>query len=169
MNKLNGHSTNHQEELLELLRSRFPEVFTEDNRVDVEKLRATLGEQVELSSERYGLSRAGKSDCFSEIQKTTTATLEPDQEESVNFEDTENITGGPLSEQREGQRETTRATIAKMYIIAFLLIIACALGWLLVRNKPVEDIKDVLLTISAVLSGPLGFIIGYYFKTANNW
>lgn len=91
MKKLNGNSTNHQEELFARLKQDFPEVFTEDGIVDPEKLKATLGEGVELAREKYGLSWAGKSDCFKEIQKTTTATLQPDKGESVNFDETENI------------------------------------------------------------------------------
>jgi len=91
MKKVNGHSENHQEEFLKRLKKDFPEVFTEDNKVDPEKLKATLGEDVEFARERYGLSWAGKSDCFREIQKTTTATLKPQKEESVDFDETENI------------------------------------------------------------------------------
>ena len=30
--------------------------------------------------------------------------------------------------------------------------------------QQVADVKDMLVAISGVLSGPLGFIIGYYFR-----
>lgn len=91
MKKVNGQSLNPQEELIKQLKKNFPEVFSEDGKVDPEKLKLTLGEDIELSREKYGLSWAGKSDCFREIQKTTTATLIPQKDESVNFDKTENI------------------------------------------------------------------------------
>lgn len=87
---MNGNSYNPQEDLLELLKSRCPEVFTE-GKIDPKKLRQTLGEEVSEEGERYGLSWAGKSDCFRHIQEPTTATLNPVKEESVNFDATENI------------------------------------------------------------------------------
>lgn len=91
MKKINGQSLNPQDELIKQLKKNFPQVFSEDGKVDPEKLKLTLGEDLELSREKYGLSWAGKSDCFREIQKTTTATLVPQRDESVNFDETENI------------------------------------------------------------------------------
>ncbi|HNY45269.1 MAG TPA: site-specific DNA-methyltransferase, partial [Bacteroidales bacterium] len=68
----------------------FPEIFVED-KIDWEKLKITLGEDVNLSNERYVLNWAGKSDAFRLMQKPTTRTLVPVPEESVNFDDTQNI------------------------------------------------------------------------------
>ncbi len=88
--KLKGTSLNPQEELLALLRAQFPEVFS-DGKVDAKKIKATLGEAVDVNGERYGLSWAGKNDCFRHIQEPTTATLKPMHGESVDFETTKNI------------------------------------------------------------------------------
>jgi adenine-specific DNA-methyltransferase len=88
--KMDGQSFSTQEELLQLLQEQFPEVFS-DGKVDAEKLKRTLGEKVETGSERYGLTWAGKSNCFREIQKTTTATLAPVPEQSVDFDTTKNL------------------------------------------------------------------------------
>lgn len=88
--KLDGKSSNSQEELLELLRKKFPEVFTE-GRIDSQKLKQTLGDTVDLGDERYGMTWAGKSNCFRAIQTATTATLKPLRNESVDFAETENI------------------------------------------------------------------------------
>lgn len=88
--KINGESLNPQHELLTLLQKQCPEVFTE-GKIDPAKLKATLGEAVEADGERYGLSWAGKSDCFRHIQELTTATLVPDHKASVDFEATKNI------------------------------------------------------------------------------
>jgi len=88
--KMDGNSYNPQQELLELLKTKCPGIFAE-GRIDCKKLRQTLGEEVSEEGERYGLSWAGKSDCFRHIQEPTTATLTPVREESVDFDNTENI------------------------------------------------------------------------------
>lgn len=81
---------NQQEALLELLKQHAPEVFSE-NKIDIKQLRATLGEEVLADAERYGLNWAGKMDCFRTIQETTTNTLKPVRDESVDFDSTENL------------------------------------------------------------------------------
>jgi len=88
--KMDGHSYSPEKELLELLRSRCPEVFTE-GKIDAGKLRQTFGEELETNNERYGLTWAGKSECFRHIQQTTSATLKPLRAGSVDFDTTENI------------------------------------------------------------------------------
>jgi adenine-specific DNA-methyltransferase len=68
----------------------FPEAIT-DGKVDVEKLRLLLGETVEDSPERYGLSWPGKRDAIRLAQKQSTATLDPMATESVDFGTTKNV------------------------------------------------------------------------------
>lgn len=77
-------------ERLKILQSLMPEVFDE-GRIDWEKLRAALGEQVNFSNERYVLNWAGKSDAFHIMQQPSSATLTPCREESVDFDTTQNI------------------------------------------------------------------------------
>jgi adenine-specific DNA-methyltransferase len=72
------------------LREDFPEVFTE-GKVDFERLKQVLGEEVVEGRERYGLSWAGKSEAVRNIQTPSVATLVPDREESVEFDATENL------------------------------------------------------------------------------
>jgi adenine-specific DNA-methyltransferase len=88
-NKL-GSSLNKQEEILNFLKSDLPEVFSE-GKIDCKKLKQTLGEEVDDGNERYGLSWAGKSNCFKVIQEQTTATLKLAKDESVNFDQTQNL------------------------------------------------------------------------------
>jgi adenine-specific DNA-methyltransferase len=88
-NKL-GSSSNKQEEILNFLKSDLPEIFSE-GKIDCKKLKQTLGEEVDDSNERYGLSWAGKSNCFRVIQEQTTATLKLAKDESVNFDQTQNL------------------------------------------------------------------------------
>ncbi|ODS88041.1 MAG: hypothetical protein ABS44_09625 [Chryseobacterium sp. SCN 40-13] len=87
---MNGKSLTPEQEKLNALRQVLPEAFTE-GKIDWEKLKATLGEDINFANERYVLNWAGKSDAFKVLQMPTTKTLIPAKEESVNFDDTENI------------------------------------------------------------------------------
>lgn len=87
---MDGASLTPEKEKLNALKQVLPEVFTE-GKVDWEKLKATLGEDINFSNERYVLNWAGKSEAFKVLQKPTTKTLVPAKDESVNFDDTEHI------------------------------------------------------------------------------
>jgi adenine-specific DNA-methyltransferase len=76
-------------ELLERLREVAPQVFCE-GKVDFDKLKETLGEATEGRAERYGLSWAGKSEAFRNVQIPSVATLLPQPAESVAWDTTEN-------------------------------------------------------------------------------
>ena len=84
------------------LKHLFPGVFVETRNekgelvesIDFEKLKAELGtfsDVFEKRRERYGMDWPGKKDCMKLIQQPSLATLKPDREESVNFDDTENL------------------------------------------------------------------------------
>lgn len=87
---MDGTSLTPEQEKINALRQILPEAFSE-GKIDWEKLKATLGEDINFSNERYVLNWAGKSDSFKVLQMPTTKTLIPVKEESVNFDDTENI------------------------------------------------------------------------------
>jgi adenine-specific DNA-methyltransferase len=87
---MDGKSLNITDEKINDLKKILPEAFTE-GKIDWEKLKAALGEDIEFRNERYVLNWAGKSDAFRVLQAPTTATLIPCKEESVNFDDTGNI------------------------------------------------------------------------------
>lgn len=72
------------------LREDFPEVFSE-GKVDFDRLKEALSEEVAEGRERYGLSWAGKSEAVRNIQTPSVATLVPDRDESVEFDATENL------------------------------------------------------------------------------
>lgn len=80
----------------------FPEVVTETrteggklvHAVDYERLKGVLGEFSEIlenQRERYGMTWPGKNECLKIIQQPSIATLKPCREESVNFDETENL------------------------------------------------------------------------------
>jgi len=87
---MDGTSLTPEQEKINTLRQVLPEVFSE-GKIDWEKLKATLGENINFSNERYVLNWAGKSDAFKVLQIPTTKTLIPAKDESINFDDTENI------------------------------------------------------------------------------
>lgn len=87
---MDGKSLTPEQEKLNALKQVLPEVFAE-GKVDWEKLKATLGEDINFSNERYVLNWAGKSEAFKVLQATTTKTLVPAKDESVNFDETEHI------------------------------------------------------------------------------
>lgn len=87
---MDGYSQTPLKERLEALRNLIPEAFAE-GKIDWEKLKAALGEEVNFSNERYVLNWAGKSDAFRIMQQPSAATLVPCKEESVDFDTTENI------------------------------------------------------------------------------
>lgn len=72
------------------LKQLFPEVFAED-RIDFDQLKRVLGDWVEPGKERFGLTWPGKAECMRIIQSPSVATLKPVREESVNFDETENV------------------------------------------------------------------------------
>ncbi|MFW5884780.1 MAG: site-specific DNA-methyltransferase [Patescibacteria group bacterium] len=88
--KLEAQSYLPEKDLKEFLKKSFPSVFSE-GKISCEKLKSVLGENYQSANEQYGLSWAGKNDCFREIQETTTATLKPNKKESVDFDETSNL------------------------------------------------------------------------------
>ena len=67
---MNGLSLTPQTEKIKALKELFPEIFTE-GQIDWEKLKATLGEDINFSNESYGLNYAEKSDAFKVLQTPT--------------------------------------------------------------------------------------------------
>ena len=87
---MDGYSQTPKEERIKILQSVMPEIFDE-GKIDWEKLRAALGKDVNFADERYRLNWAGKSDAFRVMQEPSTATLVPCRDESVDFDNTQNI------------------------------------------------------------------------------
>src|SRR6266404_7092522 len=79
-----------REKLTRCLGEAFPEVFAEGS-INFDQLRRVLGEWVDPGKERFGLNWPGKAECMKIIQQPSVATLKPVREESVNFDETENL------------------------------------------------------------------------------
>ena len=87
---LSGESLNLTEYNLDKLKEIFPEVFCE-GKIDFDKLRLLLGDNIEDKEERYEFTWNGKSDAIRIAQTPSTGTLRPDKESSKNWNDTENL------------------------------------------------------------------------------
>jgi adenine-specific DNA-methyltransferase len=90
MMNLPDTSPNPLQQRLEILQKALPEIFT-DGKLSLAKMQELLGEEVDTSRERFGLSWAGRADAVRALQHGTTATLRPDREQSLEFDTTSNL------------------------------------------------------------------------------
>ena len=88
--KLDGLSMNLESANMEKLKDCFPECFSEGT-LDIDKLLSLCGEYIDNDFEKYKFEWKGKSESLRLAQKRSTGTLRPCREESVNFDDTQNI------------------------------------------------------------------------------
>ena len=90
MSKVNKESANILEENISKLKEFFPEVVSE-GKINFDKLKSTLGDFVDLNDEKYTFSWAGRSEAIKNLQTPSKGTLIPEKDESVNFDETENL------------------------------------------------------------------------------
>jgi len=88
--KVNLTSSNLSEEKLAELHRLLPEAFSE-NKIDWEKLRTVLGDEVDSHIEKFGFTWAGKGNGIKNVLLPSKATLTPAKDESVKFDDSENL------------------------------------------------------------------------------
>jgi adenine-specific DNA-methyltransferase len=87
---MDGKSLDITAAILAQLKAMLPDVFSED-KIDFQRLKQALGEDVFVKGEHYELNWAGKTEARKEIQKQTTATLVPNRAESVDFDKANHI------------------------------------------------------------------------------
>ena len=85
-----GESPSLLDEIVAHLRLLAPQVFSED-RVDFEKLRELLADEIDERPERFSFTWSGRRDAVAMLQTPTSATLVPDTAESVNFSDAQHV------------------------------------------------------------------------------
>lgn len=90
MKKLSGKSLDISQDNIDKLKELFPNVINED-KVDIEKLRLILGDDIDERSEKYQFTWPGKADSIRLAQSPSTKTLRPSKKESKNWETTENL------------------------------------------------------------------------------
>ncbi|EMT45811.1 site-specific DNA-methyltransferase [Anoxybacillus flavithermus] len=90
MERLDGKSMDLVRTNIEALKQLFPEVVTE-GKIDFEKLKLVLGEEIEKRNERYEFTWYGKTQAMKLAQTPSTGTLRPDKQSSKNWDTTENV------------------------------------------------------------------------------
>ena len=88
--KVSKESKDLVEDNIEELKKIFPEVIS-DGKIDFDKLKLTLGQEIDNKDESYSFNWAGRKDAFRNIQSTAKGTLVPSEKESVNFNETKNV------------------------------------------------------------------------------
>ena len=88
--KLDGKSLDVAEADKERLKAVFPQCFVE-GKLDIDKLLSLCGEYIDNDFEKYKFEWKGKSECLRIAGKQSTGTLRPCPEESVDFENTNNL------------------------------------------------------------------------------
>lgn len=90
VNKLK-ESANPADERLAQLATLIPEAMSE-GRIDVSALKRALGEESVIEEgERYALTWAGKTNAYKVLQTPSTATLRPERDKSVNFDQAQHV------------------------------------------------------------------------------
>lgn len=90
MEKIPSTSLDLTEEKINKLKSIFPEALT-DGKIDFDKLRLVLGDELEEKIEKYQFTWNGKSQTIRFAQSPSTGTLRPCKEDSVDWDTTENL------------------------------------------------------------------------------
>lgn len=90
MDRLDGMSMNIEQTEMEKLKAVFPQCFAE-GKLDIDKLLSLCGEYIDNDFEKYKFEWKGKLESLKLAQKRSTGTLRPCREESVNFDDTQNL------------------------------------------------------------------------------
>jgi len=88
--KAERESLNIKDKLLEALRVSTPEVFAE-GKVNWDKVRLALGEHLDVSSEKFNFTWAGKAGAVTNVVIPSKATLRSVEKESVKFDKSENL------------------------------------------------------------------------------
>ena len=89
--KLDTRSLDVEDVERQKLKSVFPQCF-EEGKLDVERLLTLCGKYSdEKDHEKYHFEWKGKQECYQLAAKRTMATLRPCKEESVNFDETDNL------------------------------------------------------------------------------
>lgn len=87
---LNGKTKNIVQNNIEQLKQLFPEIITEE-KINFDKLRETLGEEIDDTNEKYDFTWKGKHEAVKISQTPSEGTLRPSKKDSKNWDTTENI------------------------------------------------------------------------------
>lgn len=73
-----------------------------------------------------------------------------------------NATNG--NPQNEG-REHTRSQMALLFVLGFFAVLFLCFLYAMMVGSSLSELKEILTAVVGALSGILGFIVGYYYKS----
>lgn len=75
--------------------------------------------------------------------------------------------GGDVSQEDEKpeHREQTRSKMALLFVLGFFSILFLCIAYAVKVGASLNELKDILVAIIGALSGTLGFIVGFYYKS----
>ena len=76
------HSKDLMQEKLDELKNIFPEIF-EDDKINYDKFKTILGENIDEKNEHYSFNWSGKKECYKTIKSKTNATLKVDEDKDI--------------------------------------------------------------------------------------
>lgn len=121
---------------------------------------ATISEEAEAKEVAASSDHSHPSGTVNEPQTANTDRGQKQQYTSSNNDP--NI--GEDDEQPE-KRELTRSKMALLFVLGFFSILFLCFAYAIRVNASISDLKDVLVAIIGALSGTLGFIVGFYYKS----
>lgn len=62
-------------------------------------------------------------------------------------------------------RELTRSRMALLFVLGFFSILFLCVAYAVKVNASLNELKDLLVAVIGALSGTLGFIVGFYYKS----
>ena len=71
----------------------------------------------------------------------------------------------PYEPKKEITKENAAKRIATILVYGFLILLGIPLFYLLEDNITVQELIDITSNYSAILSGIIGSVIGYYFRS----
>ena len=68
-------------------------------------------------------------------------------------------------DEKSEPREHTRSKMALLFVLGFFSILFRCFVYAIKVNASISELKDILVAIIGALSGTLGFIVGFYYKS----
>lgn len=78
--------------------------------------------------------------------------------------DSENV--GTGADGNPEKKEHTRSKMAILFVLGFFAILFLCFVYAIMVGAKLNELKDTLVGVIGALSGILGFIVGYYYKSS---